>query len=522
MAETVYLNKSYRTRGYTSTGAISHVSLNLPGTGSEKSYLISGVSVHCGLTHKQLFFDGQSSIVVSYNYEHTDFTAFEIPGNSLFYFTFYVRGDFPLNDFEELYEETEHFDDITIIILNGPTDIYGNPVLLNPGNPENGPISVVTGDMSGETVITVPGTTGVVVDVSHDFSSGTLGYWEQYGTVGFNASGAIVSSVASPYSENILTNSATLTEGDLVFGAMESCTIDFEVELISATSTGCYLAVSFGAQFELNPGAVINWYTDYFENNLVGTVHTGVTEATIRLVVTETGGVYTVDPYYNVGEGFVAIPLDEELCNTGAPDYTEMACNVAGSLIITVMAVVLSGSAQYLIKNVSVTPDTAMQFIGTSPSVDYTVTHVAQGACVFPFLESSGSATRWLGMNQGHMILPSFAVGGYQTDNDRADVSLPVFECSGNIRWVYCSMEFPALEVGGGSEINWGEMTFPMLSCDSTLTYAYFFAGIMPTLSALSFGQGVPSTISNSLKPGILLEEHPDITEIANTLFLGM
>jgi len=183
MVYTIYLNKRYRTRYFSADTTLTYVILNFPGTESDKKYTISAVIAYCGLTHKQLYFNDQESTTVSYNYVHTDITAFNIPRGSIFYFTFYVTGDFPLYEFESLYttDATDEIEDI--IILNYPIDYQGNQVFINPDNPQSIPISVYGGDTSGASAIELP--IGSLCNPSNDFSAslGLFTYIDYYSSV---------------------------------------------------------------------------------------------------------------------------------------------------------------------------------------------------------------------------------------------------------------------------------------------------------------------------------------------------
>jgi len=573
-----YLDKIYYTRRFVADYDMSHCCLNFP----SGYYYVTNVYVIQGIRSQQLFFtvNGVQQPDYSLNgyFTSTDLTAFTIERNDEFYFSFYVRGDFPISEFEGLHDSED-----VIIIGNGDMTggttviIDGNEaIILNPSNPADGPITAVVGNT--EEVPYSPGITDfppriipgdsisayseftLTTDFPENFLYHTIStnnnsslYISHTSSTGNNplpTTGSIVSppsgvggklpmqttyvaqttgiysydqvSIISynsvdgtPYSPNViisddftidvkLDNLVLNRNGDIVFKML--CR-----SLDNTVRVGAHLYVSG-----------ITWWPDYFVSGgiiVYGGVsgYSGTSSGATVFSTSITSIIFrmarsgdSLTTYFDIGDGFV------QYGTLSGDDVSLLSFwDILLSLRSTYNTYTYDNSVD--VDYIRITPSAVTDSSGVVASF-----FGVGSATLLPSFEVAGTGTRWLGLNQGHLCLPSLLVGSFQTDNDRADVALPAFSCTGNIRWVYCSMEFPALEAGGGHEVNWGEMTFPTLTCDSTLTYAYFFSGIMPTLSALSFGQGVPSTIANSLKPEILLEEHPDITEIANTLFLGM
>ena len=504
-----YLNETYYTRRFVSDTAMTHVCLNFPAG----SYYVSDVYIRQGLRTQQLFFIVAGVVQPDYTlagyFASTNFTAFEINRNEEFYFSFYVRGDFPIDEFEGLYDDA--IDEDVIIgsgeLTGGTTVIIdGNEaIVLNPGNPGSGPITAIVGDASGNSLIPyVPGAEGPIVSVSRDFTvTPSLGYWGFIGAATYD-NGLVVSYSTGPNTWNSLTNQPDYP-ADPAFIFLNNCTIEMTIRR-KVTPSDSYLFISFGPLYEVLPGISVKWQDNLFDATGVAAENVNVTTASFRLALTLTDGIYTVTSFYNIGSGWIET-TEAEYSTTDKADFSVSCQNTSGTPL----------ACSYVVEDITVTEGTT-QLTSAEPQA---ITFVSVGSVLLSSLFSTGSMRSYSGLNQGHIALPSLASGVYLSNNDRVDFSLPVLTGDGSAWFAFGSVTLPFLELGGG-DISWGEMTLPVLECSLTGAYAFGSCFLVPLAEGKSFIQGVPVSISDSLKPTILLEGNQEIINIAESLFWGM
>lgn len=517
MAEFVLLNDYYY-RSFAPAAAATAVSVFFPGTGdSTYQYQVDDCTVTQSGRSVTLTFSGRGYTIISANGRRSDYGSLAINISDLISVKFHIRGWFPINELEYLKIAFE-----------------GEPIILGSGGADDSDTTTGDGDtpediteapvtLFGPAITESPGylldfTTGGTLP--SDFTHTTVseaGVYTDSSTITMGSGTCDFATVDPTIEYDVLHNYLDYETG---FGAGTSFTLAryFTLDIpVSITSLAypctyeLYLTYSGGSSYFT---ATINLH--YYSGSLsaiadfseFGSKFTIISElsritisnsGTMRVVTTSTG-MYL---YYQDGGGSFTL-------------LGELSADMSD---VNIQGFVLRATSDFGVSS-NVTSIT----IG---AIDYTInaavaTDASYSECELPALAMEGSGTRYLGANQVHAVLPSLVMGGYQSDNERADLEFPMLTMTGETRWLYTDIEVPMLTMNAGDEINTVELELPAWSCSGTVQYSYVNEQIIFEFDAKSFVQGAPANIANELKPTVLLVDHPDIVEIADLLFEGM
>lgn len=443
-----------------------------PGTGSDGySYHVSNVTVTQGRETVALTFSGHDSVTVGKDDVRSDYAGLYCVINDIVIVTFSIQGWVPITiDGSVLYDpDTEQS-----VITGYPSQGYFPPIYTYYG----------------------------AADISGDFESGVIppAWW-------VNPSSSYNNIVSGKLQYPQLNSAVENNPNQGVYFAFtDTFDIEFDLGHISGKPdadgkiwfdfhTSTYPSSEDWYRVEV---IVYDGYLKITDTDYVGSSPTNVhyVETTsdgtikIRIVYTPT----TREVYYYVGSSWTL------LYTKGGPS--------------TIVWMGITGFQGIYIDAISMADPDGAQYVVESTDGDGGFAFVT-----FPLLNGAGIGTRYLGSSQGHMALPMFSIGAYQSDNDRANLDIPMLTISGEARSIYCDISIPILTCNGGNIVNWAEFNWVSLEADGTITYAYGGDFIHLTEEGLSFFQGAPNDIVDSIKPTILIKDHPDMIELAEALF---
>jgi hypothetical protein len=141
----------------------------------------------------------------------------------------------------------------------------------------------------------------------------------------------------------------------------------------------------------------------------------------------------------------------------------------------------------------------------------------------WPVIEIAASGWQQNYNNWLNKPLPGLVCGGYQSDNERADLNWPKLSVSASGRWILTDINIPVIDCyGTEGEINSGMNMELQLECSGTGFQIFTAIRVRLSGQAHSFLQGEPQDIADSFKPYFILEENPNLVDLANELFIGM
>lgn len=517
-------------KDFISFGSGEYIRLSFPGTQSyEHSYYLSSVILSQGSRSVNITFNGRTSIIVRFNDVLSDYCLLNINTTDTIIVQFSVTGIFPVMSQETIYAAIAPFD--TPII-------HGDQVDQEEQN------------ASGINIYVPPTGAGTFVPVTTSFADGIPDCWSYaiYDSekanitvddglnLNFSAETTYVDGIVfSSRNFSVPTYPFNLYYDDLthpyIFGLIDgNFTLDIVVTVPTADIKAGFRYYVGGINLlsaeDLPVGARIIFERtdqagDYVykissvvrddEHDIWLTGYAYIDTATATLRIQKIGSTFFC--FYNIGEGFVL------LVSSAVGPY------VVDGLAITFGLFSYNGTDSIKVHSITLDPPGAARYEAegdyTSPVLVYG--EAGYGLLTLPLLSIFGSGSQLVGDAIGQSNLPVIYLSAYQSDNERLDETLPVLSCVGSLRYVYTEISLPAFICGGGEDYAWGDISFPAITAVVTATYAYGMMFLwLNELEGLSFIQGSPSSISNSLKPTILLKDHPDIVELSEALFWGM
>ncbi len=143
------------------------------------------------------------------------------------------------------------------------------------------------------------------------------------------------------------------------------------------------------------------------------------------------------------------------------------------------------------------------------------------GTVAWHEITMAGNATNW-GQIPNSLIksLPALQMEHYTYN--MGDMTLPSLTGDGTMRWSYTDAVIPLIICNGTDGWNWAEAALPMVTLAGTGVDHGTVIELKFDIEAVSYLQGNPSDIPDNAKGLFILDEHPTVTDLAETIFWGM